>query len=432
MADTFVKVALIVIIIVLVGFLGVLTGYIVKPVTESTTTTTTLVTTQPTTTTHITTTTPEIEVVTTVPKVLCSPCFSYFAYRGHDDTYLLLRNGPRTISIKDVTFSSGENIQVLHKCTQFPCDVTITYTDIDTGVQHTDSATLNSPYPSKTISFMGASCADNQITLVIKNEGNVRINGDEIKIYVDDVYEGIFGHAIEPQETWITTVSGHSGTNNVKAVSPVNTAAAPVYCSGTTLSCSKALLDIVDVDCSATDEELTVIIQNAGQIPLYGFSTLATIDDIFYVNNTGGPTSSNSLQKGEMTELSYRCSNEYCSFGGKVSKVRVSPSNCPQAYVEKSFNNLYCSGTIVKTISVMAYSCDRTTDVITLTISNEGNTRIEEDEIEIYNNDKYIGTFGRTIEPGQLTINSFPGNPGQNTVEVVSPSNSARINVYCY
>ena len=321
MADTFVKVALIVIIIVLVGFLGVLTGYIVKPVTESTTTTTTLVTTQPTTTAHITTTTPEIEVVTTVPKVLCSPCFSYFAYRGHDDTYLLLRNGARTISIKGVTFSSGENIQILHKCSEFPCDVTITYIDVGTGVTHIDSATLSSPYPPKTISFMGASCnSTNQITLIIRNEGNVRIEKDDIKIYVDDVYKGTFGHIIEPLDSWISAVNGHFGTNNVKVVSPTNTAGAPVY----------------------------------------------------------------------------------------------------------------CSGTIVKTISVMAYSCNPDTDVITLTISNKGNTRIEEDEIEIYVNDEYIGTFGRIIEPDQSTINSFPGNPGQNTVKVVSPSNSVRIVVYCY
>jgi len=85
-----------------------------------------------------------------------------------------------------------------------------------------------------------------------------------------------------------------------------------------------------------------------------------------------------------------------------------------------------------KPISVMAYSCDRNTDIITLTISNKGNTRIEEDEIEIYINDEDIGTFGKAIEPGKLEKNFFQGNPGTNIVKAVSPSNSVRIVIQCY
>ena len=331
MADTFVKVALIVIIIVLVGFLGVLTGYIVKPVTESTTTTTTLVTTQPTTTAHITTTTPEIEVVTTVPKVLCSPCFSYFVYRGHDDTYLLLRNGARTISLKGVTFSPGENIQVLHKCTQFPCDVTITYTDVGTGVQHTDSATLVT-----TTKFL---C-----------EGTLKVSFSEI----------------DEEKCWFQT----------------------------------------EVD-----------MRNCQGKKWYVFEGDSCSGTYICTGSVNEPTSK------------WRCSWE-------VEKGTYTFTLCAD-FIPKDSETVSCitpttTIQVLKTISVMAYSCNRDTDVITLTISNKGNTIIEEDEIEIYNNDKYIGTFGRTIEPGQLTINSFPGNPGQNTVEVVSPSNSARINVYCY
>jgi hypothetical protein len=85
-----------------------------------------------------------------------------------------------------------------------------------------------------------------------------------------------------------------------------------------------------------------------------------------------------------------------------------------------------------KPISVIAYSCDRETDIITLTISNRGNTRIEEDEIDVYINDEYKGTFGKTIEKGQLSRNSFQGNQGLNIVKVVSPSNSVRIVIHCY
>ena len=85
-----------------------------------------------------------------------------------------------------------------------------------------------------------------------------------------------------------------------------------------------------------------------------------------------------------------------------------------------------------KPISVIAYSCDRTTDIITLTISNKGNTRIEEDEIKIYINDEFIGTFGKAIEPGKLNENSFQGSQGTNIVKAVSPSNSVRIVIACY
>jgi len=85
-----------------------------------------------------------------------------------------------------------------------------------------------------------------------------------------------------------------------------------------------------------------------------------------------------------------------------------------------------------KPISIIAYSCNRETDIITLTISNKGNTRIEEDEIEIYINDEYIGTFGKAIEPGTLSKNSFQGNQGSNIVKAVSPSNSVRLVITCY
>ena len=87
---------------------------------------------------------------------------------------------------------------------------------------------------------------------------------------------------------------------------------------------------------------------------------------------------------------------------------------------------------IRKPISVMAYSCDRTTDIIALTISNKGNTRIEEDEIKIYINDELIGTFGKAIEPGTLSKNSFQGNQGTNIVKAISPSNTVRIVITCY
>jgi archaellum component FlaG (FlaF/FlaG flagellin family) len=79
----------------------------------------------------------------------------------------------------------------------------------------------------------------------------------------------------------------------------------------------------------------------------------------------------------------------------------------------------------------MAYSCDSKTGNITLTISNTGNTRIEEDEIKIYVNDQYEGTFGKAIDHGTLSKNTVQGNIGQDIVKAVAPSNSVRIVFWC-
>jgi archaellum component FlaF (FlaF/FlaG flagellin family) len=85
-----------------------------------------------------------------------------------------------------------------------------------------------------------------------------------------------------------------------------------------------------------------------------------------------------------------------------------------------------------KPISVIAHSCNRDTDVVTLTISNKGDAKIEEDEIDILINDEYAVTFGKAIEPGQLEKNSFQGRQGSNKFEIFSPSNSVRLFVTCY
>lgn len=85
-----------------------------------------------------------------------------------------------------------------------------------------------------------------------------------------------------------------------------------------------------------------------------------------------------------------------------------------------------------KPISVVGFDCDRETDTISLTIDNRGNTRIEEDEIDIYINDEYKGTFGKAVETDRLSTNSIQGNPELNIIEVISPSNSVRLEVWCY
>jgi len=119
--------------------------------------------------------------------------------------------------------------------------------------------------------------------------------------------------------------------------------------------------------------------------------------------------------------ISFVCRNRICVL---TTSTIVETTTTPE--------NATTTIQVRKPISIMAYSCDRKTDTITLTISNRGNTRIEEDEIRIYIAGEYIGDFGKVIEPGQLNTNSFQGNPGSNIVKAISPSNSVRLVIRCY
>lgn len=110
------------------------------------------------------------------------------------------------------------------------------------------------------------------------------------------------------------------------------------------VNCTSALLDISDITCSNDTQRIQVTITNLGNdIELYNFSTLVTLNNTFYLNNTGGPNSTDPLNPGEQAILDYFCSNtQYCIDDIKVAKVRISPYNCPQAYAEKTFSDKTC------------------------------------------------------------------------------------------
>ena len=112
----------------------------------------------------------------------------------------------------------------------------------------------------------------------------------------------------------------------------------------TQINCSSAVLEITDITCSGNNDSIKIMITNLGHdIPLYNFSTVVFVNNTYYLNSTGGPNSTNPLNPGEQAILSYRCENTtYCVNGKKVSKVIVSPSNCPQARAEKTFSDETC------------------------------------------------------------------------------------------
>ena len=68
---------------------------------------------------------------------------------------------------------------------------------------------------------------------------------------------------------------------------------------------------------------------------------------------------------------------------------------------------------------------------IELWIKNMGNTRIEKDDIKVYIDDGYKGTFGRSIEPLRYETSTFSGHIGLNYIKAVSPTNEATATAYC-
>ncbi len=96
--------------------------------------------------------------------VPCSPCFSYFAFVDYSSAnqILVIRNGARRINITGVSpdtieigYAPGENnalnVETIAGKTLYldtsdlPAganQITITYTDMDSGLLHTDTATL--------------------------------------------------------------------------------------------------------------------------------------------------------------------------------------------------------------------------------------------------------------------------------------------------
>jgi len=98
-------------------------------------------------------------------------------------------------------------------------------------------------------------------------------------------------------------------------------------------------LDIVRVTCNASSDQLKVVVHNiAHDVNLYDFSTFALINEVPYTNSTGGPNSSSPLSSGQQTILTYGCTDTYCPTNATVTKVRVSPGNCPKGWVEIDSN----------------------------------------------------------------------------------------------
>jgi flagellin-like protein len=86
---------------------------------------------------------------------------------------------------------------------------------------------------------------------------------------------------------------------------------------------------------------------------------------------------------------------------------------------------------ISKSISIMSGSCNAS-NYITLVISNDGTNPIQENDLKILNGSINIVNFNKiSIQPKNSNITSFLGASGSNPVNVISPSNSFDLPVWC-
>jgi len=94
---------------------------------------------------------------------------------------------------------------------------------------------------AKTISISELYCTDNEITIVLSNDGTVDITNVDLKILVDNVDKtsifsevgGTTTYTINPHKTIVlidNTTSYGLGTHTVLVTSPSNSARQTVYC----------------------------------------------------------------------------------------------------------------------------------------------------------------------------------------------------------
>ena len=103
-------------------------------------------------------------------------------------------------------------------------------------------------------------------------------------------------------------------------------------------NCSKAL-DITTIKCDAINNQLKIFINNkASDIELYDFTTTVEIELEPHTFTGVGPTETNPLDPEKNYILTYHCNDTICPDNAMVSKVKVTPGNCPEGWVEKEFS----------------------------------------------------------------------------------------------
>jgi len=142
--------------------------------------------------------TDEQQTTTTISSIengiTCSPCFAYFLYMDYKSGILTIRNGNYDIE------AISTNVGMLSKTTANPndyititglsktgnIDIVITYITVESGLSHTDSATIN----NQVFSILSASCSQSGETIIIvisNDEKNKNLNTIDNVVTIPDL-----------------------------------------------------------------------------------------------------------------------------------------------------------------------------------------------------------------------------------------------------
>jgi len=132
--------------------------------------------------------------------------------------------------------------------------------------------------------------------------------------------------SIIPTTIITTTTRKTTTTRRTTSSSTTTTTIEETYCNES--------LEIKNVTCSATNNNLKVVIENlAKDILFYDFTVVAKINSLSYTF-TGDDQ---SLKARSQITLNYECDDVKCPDGAIITSVKVKARSCPGAWFEKEF-----------------------------------------------------------------------------------------------
>jgi flagellin-like protein len=103
------------------------------------------------------------------------------------------------------------------------------------------------------------------------------------------------------------------------------------------INCTNSRLDIAAVSCSNPNGQVKIAATNVGQFELYNFSIFVKLGSNFITNSSYPGLG--YLNPGEQVVFTQPCSKTTeCINGTKVELVRITPGNCPQSFIEETFD----------------------------------------------------------------------------------------------
>jgi len=272
---------------------------------------------------------------------------------------------------------------------------------------------------TKILSITDASCNNaGEITLVIMNEGGVRIEENEIKIHVNNEEKTSDFRSLQSiermQAITITSRTLYEDDVIILVTGPENTVRQTVSCP----SYSK-IVGISDASC--VNGNIVLVLSNDGNTKIFS-------DDITIKVDTRENNNFNLRTFGPGVSITVQDSSTFYSDGEHTVLV-ISPDNTVR-------QTIYCSieeGS--KVISVLDLSCSE--GHITMVISNDGDVDLYDSNLRILvdgvDESDYFDFGTISSKSTQVVTDTRPAGlePGSYTLIVTGPENAVQQVIYC-